>query len=53
MDVMGSINTLAVLVAAMTGFVIGGLWYGPIFRTPWMKYSGMTLLSSNTLPNPT
>lgn len=42
MNAIGSINILAVLVAAFTGFVIGGLWYGPIFRTPWMKYSGVT-----------
>ena len=37
-----SLNILAVLVAALTGFVIGGLWYGPLFRTPWMRWSGMT-----------
>ncbi len=42
MDAMSSVNILAVLVAALTGFVIGGLWYGPLFRTPWMKYSGVT-----------
>jgi hypothetical protein len=37
-----SINIVSVLVAALTGFVIGGLWYGPLFRTLWMKHSGMT-----------
>jgi hypothetical protein len=36
------INGVAVLVAALTGFVIGGLWYGPLFRTPWMRHSGMS-----------
>jgi hypothetical protein len=37
-----SINWLAVVVAALSGFVVGGLWYGPLFRKPWMAASGMT-----------
>jgi hypothetical protein len=37
-----SINWLAVLVAALSGFAIGGLWYGPLFQKPWMRLSGMT-----------
>ena len=39
---LGSLNWLAVLVAAASGFVIGGLWYGPLFQKPWMRLSGMT-----------
>jgi len=39
---MDSINWLAVVAAAATGFVIGGIWYGPIFAKPWMAASGMT-----------
>src|SRR4051812_32986813 len=42
MDPAHPINVVAVLVAALTGFVIGGLWYGPVFRTPWMRHSGMS-----------
>jgi hypothetical protein len=38
----GSISILSLLVAGLTGFVIGGLWYGPLFRTPWMAASGMS-----------
>ena len=37
-----SINWLSVVVAALSGFVIGWLWYGPLFRKPWMAASGMT-----------
>jgi uncharacterized protein DUF1761 len=37
-----SINGVAALVAALSGFVIGGLWYGPLFRKPWMRHSGMS-----------
>lgn len=43
MHQLAAINWVAVLVAALSGFVIGGLWYGPLFQKPWMKASGMTL----------
>lgn len=39
---MGGINSLAVLVAAVSGFAIGGVWYGPLFGKPWMVAAGMT-----------
>jgi Protein of unknown function (DUF1761) len=37
-----TISWLAVLVAALSGFVIGSLWYGPLFQKPWMQLTGMT-----------
>ena len=37
-----SINWLAVIVAALSAFVIGALWYGPLFGTAWMNESGLT-----------
>ena len=39
---MGAINWLAVIVAAVSAFVIGSLWYGPLLGKPWMRASGMT-----------
>jgi hypothetical protein len=39
---MTNINWLAVLVAALAGFAVGGLWYGPLFGKAWMAASGMT-----------
>jgi Protein of unknown function (DUF1761) len=39
---LAEIHYLAVLVAALLGFVIGGLWYGPLFQKPWMAATGMT-----------
>ena len=37
------INFLAVLVAALSSFVVGFVWYNPkVFGTIWMKESGMT-----------
>ena len=37
-----NVNFVAALVAALSGFVIGGLWYGPLFQKPWMRLTGMT-----------
>jgi hypothetical protein len=39
---LSAINWLAVLVAAASTFLLGGLWYGPLFGRPWMAASGMT-----------
>jgi hypothetical protein len=39
---LSTINWLAVLVAAVSTFLLGGLWYGPIFGGSWMAASGMT-----------
>ncbi len=36
------VNWLAVIVAALSGFALGGLWYGPLFGRAWMAASGMT-----------
>lgn len=42
MHQFSDLNWLAVLVAALSGFAIGSLWYGPLFQKPWMKFSGVT-----------
>jgi hypothetical protein len=36
------INIWAVIVAALSGFAIGGLWYGPLLGKQWMAASGVT-----------
>ncbi len=37
-----SINYLAILVAAIVAFAVGGLWYSPVlFGKAWAKLSGM------------
>ncbi len=41
-SVMAGINWLAVVVAAVSTFVLGGLWYGPLFGKAWMGASGVT-----------
>ncbi len=36
------VNWLAVVVAAATGFLIGGVWYGPIMGKKWLGAVGLT-----------
>jgi len=37
-----AINWLAVGVASLVGFVVGFVWYGPLFGKAWMKEIGLT-----------
>lgn len=40
---VGTINWLAVLVAGISSFVVGGIWYSPgLFGRAWMKDNGFT-----------
>src|SRR5688572_21364961 len=40
---MDNINYLAALVAAVSSFVIGGVWYSPIlFARAWQREAGLT-----------
>ncbi|KMJ58145.1 hypothetical protein AB685_14675 [Bacillus sp. LL01] len=41
-DVIGSINYWAVLVAALSAFFIGGLWYSVLFGKTWMNIHNFT-----------
>ncbi|MCE4563457.1 DUF1761 domain-containing protein [Maribellus sp. CM-23] len=41
-EILSSINVWAVLVAALSAFVVGWLWYGPLFGKQWMKLNGFT-----------
>jgi hypothetical protein len=35
-----SINWLAVAASAIAAFMVGGLWYGPLFSKPWVRAQG-------------
>lgn len=40
---MPAVNWLAILVSALSTFLIGGLWYSPaVFGKAWMKENGFT-----------
>lgn len=36
------VNWLAVFLAALSAFVIGGLWYGPLFGKKWQALQGLS-----------
>ena len=47
---LASINYFAVIVAALSAFIIGGLWYSVLFAKAWMVENGFdedTLRKSN------
>lgn len=37
-----AVNWWAVAIAAIAAFLIGGLWYGPLFSRAWLRASGVT-----------
>ena len=37
-----NINWLSVIVAAVSSFMVGGLWYGPLFGRAWMQEWGFS-----------
>lgn len=39
---MPQVNLLAVLLATIAAFILGGIWYGPLFGRPWMAAHGLT-----------
>jgi uncharacterized protein DUF1761 len=42
MDALSAINYWAVLAAAVSAFVVGGLWYSPLlFGNAWLKETGL------------
>lgn len=42
MEVELHLNLTAALVAAVSAFVLGGIWYGPLFGKAWQGYMGLT-----------
>jgi hypothetical protein len=47
------IHWLAVLAASVAGFLVGGLWYGPLFGKAWQAARGLsdeTLKSDANMP---
>ena len=51
-DALAHVNWLAVLVAALVGFALGGLWYGPLFGRVWAQETGMTKERAKTANMP-
>ena len=38
---MEGINILAVVAAAVSSFLLGGIWYGPLFKNAWCREAGV------------
>src|SRR5262245_16562767 len=36
------VNWLAVVAAALSSLLLGGIWYSALFAKPWMKAAGVT-----------
>jgi len=43
------VNHWAVLVAAVAAFILGWLWYGPVFGKKWMAMEGFTMESMRAM----
>lgn len=39
---MFEVNWLAIVLAAICGFIVGGIWYGPVMGKKWMGAVGLT-----------
>ena len=39
---MGDVNLLAVVLGTLAFFVIGAIWYGPLFGKSWREMNGIT-----------
>ena len=38
---LSDLNVWAILLAAVSSFVLGGLWYGPLFKDSWCRLAGV------------
>lgn len=37
---LSTLNWLAIIVAAISSIIVGGVWYGPLFGKIWMEENG-------------
>lgn len=49
---MDLFNWWAILVATVLAFVLGGLWYGPVFGNAWLTALGKTAEDIEPSPTP-
>ncbi|MGH8774545.1 MAG: DUF1761 domain-containing protein [Jiangellaceae bacterium] len=52
-DVLGELNWLAVIVAAIAYFALGAIWYAPpVMGNVWMRAGGMQMPAEGERPSP-
>ena len=39
---MWNVSWIEIVLAALAGFMVGGLWYGPVFGKAWQRLSGLS-----------
>jgi hypothetical protein len=39
---LATVNYIAVILAAIAGFIVGAVWYSVLFAKPWMAATGVT-----------
>ena len=44
------LNWLAVVAAAVSAFVLGGIWYGPLFLKAWSREAGIDMDANKRHP---
>jgi hypothetical protein len=49
---MFHISWTAVIASTVAAFVLGGLWYGPLFSKPWMREMGVGRDFKPRVPRP-
>ena len=42
LHLLSEMNWLAIVVATVITFILGAIWYGPLFGKAWMKATGVT-----------
>lgn len=49
---MPELNVVAIFIAALSAFMLGGLWYGPLFGTRWLTATGQpeSALTARSMP---
>ena len=52
MDRFALVNWVSVFVAALAGFVVGSLWYGPLFGRTWQRVTGLTKEAGSRISMP-
>ncbi|MCJ8159549.1 DUF1761 domain-containing protein [Sphingomonas sp. LaA6.9] len=45
---MWNFSWIAIVLAALSGFLVGGIWYGPLFLKPWLAAEGKTMEDAKT-----
>jgi hypothetical protein len=46
------LNWWAIIVATVSGFMLGGIWYGPLFGKAWLRAIGKTEEELDSSPRP-